>query len=663
MPAQTITSLSYPDPPAQVDLTSSSKAGDLVSNGWTNATTYASNAVAQANALLSAMQTNAATLAGLPSVSGAIAGLTRTVGAFAAPSAPSAPANLAYNVPAAPVEPTLGNIDPLVQDAAPTFTAVMPSVNLNIPAPDALSLALPSAPALPAVSMPAAPAVALPSVPDLLGISVPTTPLLSIANFTAIDPASPQAASYTFAFTEPTYSSSLLDSLKARLLEMVNGASTGLNPTVEAAIWNRGRAREIVNAGRKAKDAVRNFAMRGFAKPPGALATELAQATQDAAAASSTINRDVMIKQAELEQENRKFAFDEAFKVESTMITYANQIAQRGFDAARYAQEAAIQLYQTNVQRYQADIQRYTAHVEQWRAAIQAELTKLDAFKAAIEAQQLIGQINTQAVDIYKTRVDAARSIVDIFRAQVEAANGQAAINKTTIEAYGAQVDAYGKAVQAKAAEYDGYATRVRAETAKIEGFRTQADAYGSQVSGFRALVDARVAAKDMEIKLGREIPMDLFRLRSEVFRTLNEAETARVAATADVFGKNVQLYSAQIEGQVGRMNAETGAYSAEAQYQRAVADNLVQVSQANVSAMMQKTGMLIEATRAGAQTAAQMAASALSAVNLTGSISASMSSTLSNSYGRNVGFNYSQSGSQSNVYTSSDNTNHVTTS
>lgn len=663
MAANIITTLSYPDPPAAVDLTSSSKAGDLVSTGWTNATTYASNAVAQANSLINAMSANAATLAGLPSVSGAIGGLTKTIGAYAAPAAPAAPSNLTYTVPAAPVEPTMAVIANMDVGTAPAFTAVMPSVNLNIPAPDALSLALPAAPALPGVALPSAPNAPLPAVPDLLGITVPTAPLLNIATFTPVAPTSPDAAKFSFAFAEPTYSSSLLDALRARLLDMVNGASTGLAPTVEAALWNRARAREVVNAGRKAKEALRNFALRGFAKPPGALATELAAAAQEAAAASSTANRDIAIKQADLEQENRKFAFDEAFKVESTMLSNANLIAQRAFDAARYAQESAITLYQTNVQRYQADIQSYSARVEQWRAAIQAELTKLDAFKAAIEAQQLIGQINTQAVAIYSSRVDAAKSIVDMFRAQVEAANTQATINKTQIEAYGSQVDAYGKAVQAKAAEYDGYATRVRAETMKIDGFKAQADAYNSQVGGFRTLVDAQVAAKNMEIKINREVPLDLFRLRSEVFRTLNDAERARVEATADVFGKNVQLYSAQIEGQVGRMNAETGAYSAEAQYQRAVADNLIQTSQANVSTMIQKTGMLIEATKAGAQTAAQMAASALSAVNLSGSISANMSSTLSNSYGRNVGFSYGQSGSISNTYTSTDSTQHVTNS
>ena len=655
-----ITTLSYPPEPSSVDLTSSSRAGDLVSTGWTNATTYASVAVSKANDLLDTMKTNAATLAGLPSVSGAISGLSRTIGAFAAPSAPSSPANAAYTVPAAPVEPAMATITNIDVGTLPTFTANLPSFNLDIAPPTAVSATLPAVPTLGTVAMPAAPTLTLPAVPILLDITVPDAPLLAIPNFSAIAPTSPQAARFTFSFAEPTYTSSLLDALRSRLLTMVNGANTGLDPTVEAAIWNRGRARETVNAGRKVKEAISNFARRGFAKPQGALAAEIAQANQDAAAAISTINRDVMIKQAELEQENRKFAFEEAFKVESSMLTFANQIAQRGLDAARYAQEAAITLYQSIVQSYTADIQAYSAKVEQWKAATQAELTKLENFKAQIEAKQLVGQLNTQAVDIYRSRIEAAKTVIDVFRTQVDAANAQAAINKTQIEAYGAQVDAYGKTVQAKAAEYDGYATRVRAEVSKIEGYKAQADAYSAQVEGFRALVEAKVAAKNMEIKIGRDVPLDLFRMRADVFKTLNDAEATRVASVTDMFGKQVQLYSAQIEGQTGRMSAETGAYNAEVNYQRAVADNLIQTSQANLGAMIQKTGMLIEATKSGAQTAAQMAASALSAVNLSGSISASMSSSLSNSYGRAVGFNYSQSGSVSNTYTTTDSTSHT---
>ena len=655
-----ITFLSYPPEPPSVDLTSSSRAGDLVSNGWNNATTYASNAVGKANDLLDQMKTNAATLAGLPSVSGAIVGVSRSIGAFAAPTAPSVPANLTYTVPPAPVEPTMAAIAALDTGTAPIFTANLPAINLDIAAPSALSAAAPAAPTLGTVALPATPTVTLPAVPTLLNITVPDAPLLSIPNFSPILPGTPDAARNTFTFVEPAYTSGLLDALRARLLDMVNNGGTGLSPTVEAAIWDRARSRETVNAGRAAKDAMNTFARRGFAKPNGVLAQELARAAQDAAAAISTANRDIAIKQAELEQENRRFAFEEAFKVESALLTYANQIAQRAYDAARYVQEAAIQIYQTTVQRYAADIQAYSAKVEQWKAATQAELTKLENFRTQVQALTLVGQVNQQSIDIYKARIEAAKTVIDTFRVQVDAANAQATINKTQIEAFGAQVDAYGKTVQAKAAEYDGYATRVRAEVAKVEGYRAQSDAYAAQVQGFRALVEARVEAKNMEIKIGRDVPMDLFRLRSDVFKTLNEAEASRVGATADVFGRQVQLYSAQIEGQTGRMSAETGAYNAEVNYQRAVADNLIQTSQANVAAMMQKTGLLIEATKSGAQTAAQMAASALSAVNLSGSISASMSSSLSNSYGRSVGFNYSQSGSINNSYVSTDSTQHT---
>lgn len=647
--------LTYPAAPPALDVTKASGAATLVTGGWNQAQAYASNAVTSANAALDKMNTTAQQLGTLPNITGTLAAISKTIGAFVAPAAPTAPANLAFAAPVAPVEPGMTAIAALDTGTAPTFTATAPSLDLSFAAPTPLTTAVPSAPVLGSVAIPVAPAVPLPSVPTLLSVTVPTQPLLSLPVFSGVPANSPQAAAYTFSFAETQYTSSLLDDLRARLQEWVNGAATGLSPTVEAALWERGRAREIVNAGRKAKEVMRNFARRGFAKPSGALATELADAAQEAQDASSTINRDISIEQAKLEQENRRFAFDEAFKVEAMLVTYSNQIAQRAFDAARFTQEAGIQIYQANVSRYSADIQAYAARVDQWKGAIQAELTKLETFRSAVESQKLTSEINTQTVETYRARVEAAKTVIDIFRAQVDAANTQAMINKTQIEAFGAQVNAYGESVRAKASEYDGYATRIRAEVSKADVFKAQAEAYSAQVDGFKALVSARVEAKNMEIKINREVPLDLFRLRTDVFRTLTDAERTRVETVADVFGKNVGLYSAQVQGQVGRMEAETGAYNAEVVYRRAQADNTIALTRGNVEVLTQRMLALIDATKSGATVQAQMAASALSSVNLSGSISAGTSSTQSNSYGQNVGFAYSNANSVSNSYTASD--------
>lgn len=634
--------------------------GTLVSNGWTSAQNYATAAVGSANTFLSSISATAKLIADIPVIADALANTTKTIGGYTAPAVPAEPSNLTFSSPAAAAEPAFATIAALVQDAAPAFSLTAPSLTAPT-VPSALDVAAPTAVTLATVAFPAAPAdAALPAVPKLLDITVPTAVLLSVPAFSAVLPGSPAAVSKTFSFLDTTYTSDLLTALRAQLLAWVNGASTGLNPAVEQAMWDRGRARETVNASQKAQEATRGFAARGFAKPPGMLAVELARAMQSAQDANSTLSRDITVKQAELEQANRRFAFEEAFKVEAQLVTYNNQIAQRAFDVARYAQDVAVQIYQQNVSKYSADIQGYATVVEQWKAATQVELTKLEKYKADLEGQRLIGTMNEQGAQIYATQVQAAKGIIDLYRAKVEAASALAMVNKTQIDSFAAQVGAYGETVRAKASEYDGYAAQVRGQSALVENFKSQTDAYRTQVEGFKTVMDAKIAAKAMEIKIGRDVPLDLFKARTEVYRVQVAAETSRVGSVAEVYGRSVQAYGAKVQGETGRMGAESEAYRSEVSNNTAAASVRVEVAKANIANLTQRMNLLIDAAKGGAQVSAQMAASALSAVSLSGHVSEgrNFSQSVGTSSAESFNYGWSSSASDSSSDATTRNTN-----
>ena len=265
-----VTQLIPPTPPAQPDLSKiTSGAGVLVKNGWTQAQNYASSAVTNANSFLDSLTAQANQLSTLPIIADALGAVSKTIGAFVAPTAPTTPTNLAFVAPAAPVEPTFATIAALDVSAAPIFNVSAPVINLPATEPAALTAVPPTAPTLPGIAIPTAPTIVLPTVPTLTDIVVPTAPLLNLPTFTAIAPNTPLAATLTFSFAETQYTSTLLTSLRARLQEWVDGAATGLSANVENAIWNRGRAREVLAAGIKIKGVVRDFALRGFSKPPG----------------------------------------------------------------------------------------------------------------------------------------------------------------------------------------------------------------------------------------------------------------------------------------------------------------------------------------------------------------------------------------------------------
>lgn len=637
--------MAFPRPNLTFPSVEKNSAQSVVSGGIATAQNYASTAVSSTDAFLADLQTRATSLVNLTGVTATLTAPTLAPGVYSAPIAPTM-STVTFNAGTAPVTPTLAAINDLEVGTLPTFTAALPTLSFGT-APAPFTGAAPTAPTLGAVNIPSAPTVALPAVPTLQDIVVPAAPLLSLPVFSAVAPTAPNGPDYNFSFAEPTYTSSLLTAMKDRLLEWVNGAATGLSPAVEQALWNRGRDREQKTFARRAKEAIRNFAARGFSKPSGALQTELAEAGYEAAAAVSTINRDITIEQAKLEQENRKFAFEQAFQVESMLVNYQNLVAQRAFDVAKYAQQVGLEIYQALVDKYGKDIQLFATTVEAHKTKLQSELAKLEAFKAQIEAQALIGEINRSHVEIYEKQIAAAKLTVDIFRTRVEAANTQAQVNKTQIESYAEQVGAYAEQVRAKAAEYDGYATSVKAELSKQEGYKLQSEAFSSQADAFKSLVAARVAAKEVEIKLNREVPLDLFKLHMDRYRTELEAESARTGVDLKTLEQRIALYETQVRNEAARTDAATKGFAAQASYNMDEGTLKLDAAKTNIQYAADKIKYLIEMAKAGSQVKAQLAASSLSAINLSGS--------LSDSYGYGITHSFGASQSLSDSFQSGD--------
>jgi hypothetical protein len=590
---------------------------------------------------------------------GALGPIAAGVAAFQRPGIPSVPTDIFVNVPAAPADVVVGAVTPFDIATAPEFTAVAPPVDFSFAPPTPLTSTVPTSPALNGVTIPNAPLLVLPDAPNLLGIDVPVTPLLTLPIFSIITPDSPLAPANTFSFTEPTFASSLLDALRAKLLDWVNGVSTGLDPVVEQAIWDRGRSRENMTAGRKIKEAIRTFAARGFSKPPGALSTEIQSALQDTQDTLSTQSREVAINQANLEQSNRRFAMEEAWKIDEGFLAYHNQKSQRMYEAAKYVQQIAIDIYHEQVGAFVAEVQAYAAEVEAFKATIQAELSKLEIYKAQLEGQRLIGQINIQATEVYKARIDAARILIDVFRTQVEAANVQATVNKTQIESFAAQVNAYGETVRAKAAEYDSYATRVRAEVAKVDVFKTQAEAYTATIGGYRAGVDAKVAAKNIEIELAQRLPLEVSKNRADIYRTKVAAEAERSGAVVKAFEGQVQLFAAQEQGEAGRVSAEANVYKAAVDYAIGYGTVGVETAKAAAQIALQKGGIIISAVQGGASVAGHVAASAMSSVNVGAQLGAHSSTQSSNTSSTVAHNSSSNSSSRSTSGVISDITTH----
>jgi len=618
---------------------------------------YASSAASSASSAIGSLASIASSLGTLPDITTDIAEVDKILVPITLPAAVAKPDGYDYNMQSLPVGPEVDDVEAPVLPDAPEFTAEKPV--LSYPAvPSAIDAVVPASPDLEAVVIPSAPELAVPAEPSLLNIDIPAPPALDIPTFEYTPPAAPESPNLSeFSFAEPEYVSSLLDAIKAKLLEWVNGATTGLSEAVETALFNRGRSREDAAALREQEEVKRSFASTGFPIPPGAMQNALKEAARQAADKTSSINRDITIKMAELEQQNRQFAMERTVALEGETLQYANGVATRALEAARISVTTSIELYNAIVSRYQAELEGFKILALVFDTKIKAALANLDVYRGELEAAKLTGELNVQAVEIYRARIGALATIIEKYKAELQGAEITSNINRNIIARFGEEVRAYGAQVEAKAKEYDAYATGVRAEVEKINVYSAEADAYRSTIGGYESLINARTAEKELEFKIKQLNPIAIFNARTEALGVLARAESDRVNSLANFYSSDVQKYVAEVNAAVQQGTFDIEEYRVKGQVLVERARTAIQALQASAQVQVAATGVAGDIAKAAGSIGAQLAASAFSSVNFSQStsFSASNSSSWSQSASTNNSASNSASGSTSVIYSYTD--------
>lgn len=623
--------------------------------------------LASADSLAQAAQTNAL------SAVDAIANYRPTIPGVAVPTItvlqpnlsvvgtpPSEPGGLDGIFPAAPIEPGFGALPGMTLPTEPAFDVPTPSI-ADIEVPDPFSALIPDPPQLSGAIVPVEPGFALPEVPTLLSLALPAPPSLDIPLFEDTLRDSPIAPTVDFAWNEVEYATTLLSTMNSRLVDVVAGASTGLAPEVEAAIWQRGRDREALLTNRAIEEAMRATAARGFTMPQGVLIRIVQQALQDSIARDASLSRDVMIKQAELEQSNFQFAFGLAVQLESTLIGHFNNVQNRAFEGLKFRAQIEIELFNAKVQLYQADVAAFQAKGAIFETRLKGALAQLDIYRAELDGQRTISEINRNQASIYQAQVDGVRAVVEIYRSRVEAVKAQIEADRNKAEVYRAQLQGYDSLVKAKQSEYEGYAARIRAEATKTEMYGQQVGAYRSRVDAFTALVNGKLAEQNFNFRTLQEFPLEVWKGRVSAYGSAVSAEAERLRAVATTYETRVRSFAAVEGAKHASDESRVALYQANITQYAKQAEINIQASIENIRTLLATAELVSQQLRSIGTISGQLAAAAHSARHVSAQISSSTSNSASNT-SSNSSQNSSNTGASNSAQLSFDATRAVPT-
>lgn len=182
-----------------------------------------------------------------------------------------------------------------------------------------------------------------------LNAAIQLAPVVDLTFNPIADPGSSTVAPYV---APPDYTDSLLVALAANLTTRLVGG-TGLAPSVETAIWDRARERELSLAQASIDQVTMQAESLGFELPPGVLNDGIRRETRNYYDKVSGISRDIAIKQADLEQSNMQKAIEQCVQYENTL---SEILARRS--------QVSVEAFKAEVLRFQAEVEQDVKHWE-----------------------------------------------------------------------------------------------------------------------------------------------------------------------------------------------------------------------------------------------------------------------------------------------------------
>lgn len=518
------------------------------------------------------------------------------------------------DVGAAPVEPNMDAYSDYVPPAAPAVPMPVAPVGVT--------------PVLDEIDAPDRPVYVLPDVPTLLELDLPDAPVITIPAFDAIRPTFqydvPEDGD--LAYVETEYSSELLDEMRSVIGSMMQG-NYGLPLTVEQALFDRARAREDRLSRKQVMEVAEDMSARNLVEPNGILAGRLREVRAENREKGHALNRDLAIERAKEALEGVKSAITQGMALEQVLIQQNESRNERALKVAMYVRDFSINRLNAQIGIANLQSQMYATDAQVWRQRIEGELSKLEAFKAQIDAQRLRGEINSDLIDQYKAQFDAIRALSDIYRSDVEAAKAKGDLNLQKLEAAKLVLQKYSTEVEGWSKLWDGYKSQVDAAQGRVRFAEALAGMFATRMQAYKIKGD--VYAQEAQMKLANNGQL-LSVFQAKLANAAQDLQGQMAALDAAVKQHEARTRLYQAEGDIAQAESAAldRAVSLKNEQERNRTDVALRQADMGIQQMLKIGEIMVEQLKARAQALAQLLASSQSGVNLAASISGSGSAS-----------------------------------
>lgn len=576
-----------------------------------------------------------------------------------------------------PSSPSIANVT--------TPTASFPNApsNINVSDPTYIGLSIPTAPTEPiinSINLPSAPELTFPTEPILAELQFPTSPNISLPSFDGTKPSDTDIITPdTFTYNMTVFQESdLWNSIIYKLENDIIDGATGLDADVEAAIYQRHKDRQQVENDKLYQETESMYSATGFNLPTGAMVARLSEVKAEIARKEDDASLDILIKQAELAQNNSQFAITTSIQIGQMLRDFYIQTEDLTFKIALETQNKVIEIYNAQVAFYNLKLEGYKTDAAIYTSLLQGELSKIEIYKSQVTAVGVQADTQKTTVDIYTQKLAALNTQVNIYVTQLEGTKAELSLENLKIESYKALVEAYITELNAESINVEAYKAKIEAENLKVSNYAQQVEAYKASVASESARLQSLIDIERLDLD-GSRLKVEKYQAQiqaaiadiqaqaqiagaqAEISRTNGSNYAALVGAQAEITRANSANYSANVQGITSNYQNEISKYTAEASAKESYNKTLmtemsakVQYASALIDSYIKKLDVMSKSYLAikelqingetGAMNAsAQLASSAMNAVNASAGLQYSSTNSDSTSYSENVSDSFSE--------------------
>jgi hypothetical protein len=231
----------------------------------------------------------------------------------------------------------------------------------------------------------------------------------------------------------PDLTSNLIPAEDAWILGQLNGTGgTGLSPTVEQALYSRGKERLTEEAYRTEAEAMTLFASRGFSLPQGVLFAKVQEAQQFAFDKSGDLARDVLVENTKISVETVKFAAQQATQLRLGMF----DALARFLDASVKTPLASVEYSKAFIDARKgvadAIVSYYNVQTKESELGLTAGIKNMENKQAQYQAW---GSINASLIGSQASAmVGAANAVGQLAQAAMSSQNTVTSLGRTVSE-------------------------------------------------------------------------------------------------------------------------------------------------------------------------------------------------------------------------------------